>query len=529
MAFDFRVFGSGQLDEQFVDWLVAERALDMALHYEKLWSYYHNEMREIAPVGMNTRGSESARPYRQTQEYGLPSRITGMNYRYYGGILGGTEVRGIERKEVVIENDIAWRIDTMVDFLFGKDTSIVSRAADPQRAQEIQQILEAVFSANGGATYFQQLALLGSIFGFVDVILRWGGMQGLTRSSDESKGSEEVGGEDEVPGGSFAGDRPKHFDEVLQRARHLMLEAIEAPRSLPILDTNDYRKLDFYVQHYWQQHNQLATDSSEVVTANRFGRQSGRQKETHNIEIIGPRVWQRYEDRELVTQGVNPLGVVPVVHIQNMPLPLRYEGQGDVEPLIPLQDELNTRLSDRASRITFQSFKMFLGKGIEGFEDRAVAPGRMWSTENPEAAIEEFGGDPGSPSEDTHINHIREALDKASGVASIAAGILKGRIGNLTSAVALKMTLMGVLSKTERKRKSYRQGIAELSRLILLALDRLGIYPNGEEEREIEIHWPSPLPENLMEKLQEAQLKKELGVPQEQILKELGYGGVNDE
>lgn len=226
---------------------------------------------------------------------------------------------------------------------------------------------------------------------------------------------------------------------------------------------------------------------------------------------------------------MNPLGVVPVVHIQNMPLPLRYEGQGDVEPLIPLQDELNTRLSDRASRITFQSFKMFLGKGIEGFEDRAVAPGRMWSTENPEAAIEEFGGDPGSPSEDTHINHIREALDKASGMASIAAGILKGRIGNLTSAVALKMTLMGVLSKTERKRKSYRQGIAEVSRLILLALDRLGIYPNEPEEREIEIHWPSPLPENLMEKLQEAQLKKELGVPQEQILKELGYSEIRGE
>ena len=139
MAFDFRVFGSGQLDEQFVDWLVAERALDMALHYEKLWSYYHNEIREIAPVGGSNRFCGSARPYRQTQEYGLPSRITGMNYSFYGGILGGSEVRGIERKEVVIENDIAWRIDTMVDFLFGKDISIVSCASDSQRAREIQQ------------------------------------------------------------------------------------------------------------------------------------------------------------------------------------------------------------------------------------------------------------------------------------------------------------------------------------------------------------------------------------------------------
>ncbi len=42
-----------------------------------------------------------------------------------------------------------------------------------------------------------------------------------------------------------------------------------------------------------------------------------------------------------------------------MPLPLSYEGLSDVEPLIPLQDELNTRLSDRANRVTYQAFNMF--------------------------------------------------------------------------------------------------------------------------------------------------------------------------
>ena len=84
-----------------------------------------------------------------------------------------------------------------------------------------------------------------------------------------------------------------------------------------------------------------------------------------------------------------------------------------------LQDELNTRLSDRANRVTLQSFKMYLGKGIEGFENRQVAPGRMWSTENPDAKIEEFGGDEGSPSEEAHLRNIRDALEKASGVGSV--------------------------------------------------------------------------------------------------------------
>ena len=42
---------------------------------------------------------------------------------------------------------------------------------------------------------------------------------------------------------------------------------------------------------------------------------------------------------------------------------------------------------------------MYLGKGIEGFEDRPISPGRMWYTDNPDASIEEFGGEAEAPSE----------------------------------------------------------------------------------------------------------------------------------
>jgi hypothetical protein len=206
-----------------------------------------------------------------------------------------------------------------------------------------------------------------------------------------------------------------------------------------------------------------------------------------------------------------------------MAQPFYYEGASDVEPLLPLQDELNTRLSDRASRITFQSFKMYLAKGIEGFESRPVSPGRMWYTDNPEATIEEFGGDSGTPSEDMHIAEIREAMDKASGVTPLVAGIIKGKVGNLTSAVALRLTLMGMLSKTERKRFAYGEGLRKIAEMVLKILDKANVYKTSNADRQIDIIFPSPLPENVMEKLKEAQIKKELGLPAEQVLRELGY------
>ncbi|MCK5270182.1 MAG: hypothetical protein KAJ46_05325, partial [Sedimentisphaerales bacterium] len=76
MAYDFSVFNENdhnerqKLDEEFVVWLVNEKALDVNLHFEKLWSYYRNEMREISTTAAGTgQVSETARPYRQSQEY----------------------------------------------------------------------------------------------------------------------------------------------------------------------------------------------------------------------------------------------------------------------------------------------------------------------------------------------------------------------------------------------------------------------------------------------------------------------------
>jgi hypothetical protein len=128
-----------------------------------------------------------------------------------------------------------------------------------------------------------------------------------------------------------------------------------------------------------------------------------------------------------------------------------------------------------------------------------------------------------TPSEGMHIAEIREALDKASGVTPVVAGVLKNKLGNLTSAVALRLTLMGMLSKNERKRFTYSDGLRRICRMVLSMLDTAGVYKTSEADREVDVVFSSPLPENVMEKLQEAQIKKELGVPTEQVLRELGY------
>ncbi|MGB2861858.1 MAG: phage portal protein [Sedimentisphaerales bacterium] len=513
MGFELNIFEDKSLQGDYLEWLVDTQSVDIQTHFGRLWDYYANPKVETTGAGATDRKvNESGRCYTQAQEYGLPARITGLMHTGRTGIFGARPVNQVQRKEVVIENDIAWRVNAAVDFLFGKPITFVSKSPDEPKSAEIQSILKALFAANGEIGFFQDMAVLGSVYGFVDCFVRPGDkiIERITSSSSQTLSADR----------RYAGS----LDDVLQFAQTIDLELIEAPRALPILEENDYKKIRYYVQHFGQKKNSLSRKNSFLARLLSSGTQAGDNRRVVNVtEITSADAWQRYEDKQLVAEGLMPWGFLPVVHIQNIAQPYYYEGISDVEPLIPLQDELNTRLSDRASRITFQSFKMYLGKGIEGFEDKPVAPGRMWYTDNPEASIEEFGGDNATPSEALHIAEIREAMDKVSAVTPLVAGVLKNKLGNLTSAVALRLTLMGMLSKNDRKLFTYSQGLRKICRMVLGILDTANIYKTDQADRDVEIIFPSPLPENTMEKLKEAQVKKELGVPTEQVLRELGY------
>ena len=507
MKLDFTNFRDPDLSEAFVEHLVRETSVGRALHFQRLWAYYRND---LTPLGegvpeaeRNADWAAGARPYYQAQEFGLPARITGRSHLGYGG--AGVPLPDIRRKEVVIENDIGWRVDTAVHFLAGKPVGIESLARQPEEARAIEAALRSVWDASGSPALWQEMALLGAVYGFVDLVIRV-----RPDSGDAAK----AGGHREG-GGEAASD----LAPALRAGQTLAVDAIEAPRILPVLDEADARRLRYWIQTYRRQTNRVAGAS---LFSRLLGR-AARLEEVEVLEIVGPTWWQQYEDGVLAAEGENFLGRVPVVHIQNFAHPASYDGAGEVEPLIPIQDELNTRLSDRANRVTFQSFKMYLGKGIDGFEDRPIAPGRMWATDNPDATIEAFGGDAESPGETAHIAELREAMDKTSGVTPLAAGLLRDSLGNLTSATALRVVLAGTLARTERKRITYGAGIVAANRIILEALDHFGILRTDPLDRQTRLHWPSPLPEDLAAKLAEAKAKRDLGVPAETVLRELGY------
>ena len=465
--------------------------------HEKLWAYYRNPIELVRSSGIA--GTSPSRGwYRSAQEVGLPSRIVGS-----GGQPGLGGERG--RREVVIENDIGWRVGAMVDFMFGSPIRIESLARDESTRKKIEGVLERVWEGSGGIAMLQDMATLGHVFGHVDLLVR----------VDEE---------------NLVGSRPWDADQWVS------IEPIDARRGAAVLSEHDYREIEGYGVFVART---VAGEEKPERPGSRRGwldrlrsgdRGEGAPGDQRNAgvggEVFTREGWARFVDDELVDSGRWSLmpGVVPVVHIQNMSQPFVYSGIGEVEALVGLQDELNTRLSDRASRVTMQSFKMYLAQGIEGFGGGRVGPGVVWSTDNPEASITSFGGDASSPSEEAHIGEIREAMDKISGVPPLAGGVVRAKLGNLSSANALRITLMSMIAKTMRKRVSYGRGIERASVMVLDALDAAGVLGTGVRDRGVRVVWGA------LPVVDEASLvaagrgKVELGVDKGRVIDELGYG-----
>ncbi len=510
MGFQLTPFRDIPLDDDLLELLIEEHETETLGRLSRLWNYYRNPLSEPDEQG-RTRGASG-------QRVGLPRRLTHppLDVMTATGSFTGS-------REVVIENDIAWRIHTLVDFMFPSPPRLISRAADPKRRAEIEMLMGAIIEANGGTMLWQDAALLGSVFGQVDFLVSCDGLRALAGMKNNTERAGGAGRPGNAP------SKPSFTEKAARIASLISIETVEAPRAIPLLNPRDYRKIDAYILHYEQPVHGVepAGMLGKIGRLLRTGKRGtggvGDRATVTVTEILSKTHRQRYEDEQLVAETINRLGRIPVVHIQNLSQPLRYAGLSEVEPLVALQDELNTRLSDRANRVTMQSFRMWLGKGVDGFLDRPVGPGQMWLTDNPAATIESFGGDASSPSEEAHITELRAALDKASGVNPAAAGHLQNRVGNLTSENALRVSLMGTVAKTKRKRVTYGAGIRQLCDLILQGLDAYGVYRTDPQERGVDVVWADPMPPDETRRIQDALAKAELGIPKALLRKELGY------
>ncbi|MGE3273371.1 MAG: phage portal protein, partial [Chloroflexota bacterium] len=208
----------------------------------------------------------------------------------------------------------------------------------------------------------------------------------------------------------------------------------------------------------------------------------------HELEVI---VGQRTTRR-----GANPYGFIPFVHVPNLPLANDSWGQSDLVDVIPINREINERVSDQADVIRFHADPPIVFRGVTDHADLAVGPGTVWDIpSDADVKLLEWQGQAVSVGE--HIERLYRTLYEVTETPRAAFG----DSGRLLSGVALETELRPIVQRTLRKRAWWTRALRRRSGMVLDLARQFGVgRPAGAlrmvDDHRVRVLWPPMLPKD---------------------------------
>jgi Phage portal protein, SPP1 Gp6-like/Domain of unknown function (DUF4055) len=191
-----------------------------------------------------------------------------------------------------------------------------------------------------------------------------------------------------------------------------------------------------------------------------------------------------------VQAGPNPYGVIPFVHVPNLPGPNEFWGRSDLVDVIPLNRELDERMSDQADVIRYHADPPVVFRGVESHDSLTVGPGTVWDLpRDADVKLLEWQGQPVAVQE--HINLVLRALYETAETPRTAFG----DSGRLLSGVALETELRPLIQRTLRKRIVWSAALRRRARLIWRIAEQVGLLaPGSTAGLRPRVIWPSMMP-----------------------------------
>lgn len=258
-------------------------------------------------------------------------------------------------------------------------------------------------------------------------------------------------------------------------------------------------------------------------------------------ELITDEGIEEYVNDELIDSRPNPLGTIPVIHIPNVPVSGSPWGLSDLQDVTSLNREYNEKATDISDIINYHAAPVTVITGAKASQ-LEKGPKKVWGGLPKEAQVFnlELGGNLAAPLE--YLQVIKTAMHEMTGVPETALGQVQP-ISN-TSGVALAIQFQPMMNRYTLKKTSYGTGIKRINELIMLTLaikepQSLIYNPTYDTELKPEqageldpadpltyqsdVHWPPPLPVDILVKLNEEQMKMALGLQSKTgALRELG-------
>lgn len=237
---------------------------------------------------------------------------------------------------------------------------------------------------------------------------------------------------------------------------------------------------------------------------------------THNADgsIKTPARVRKFKDKDLLSDKVNPLGEIPIVHIPNYPLSGEFYGLSDLVDSAELNRELNEKVTDVSDIINYHSSPVTIVTGAK-VKDLERGANRMWGLpDGAQVTNLQLSGD--LEAANTHITSLKQTMHELTGVPEQALGKLQA-ISN-TSAVALAIQYLPMMEKRDIKVLTYGMGIRMINRLFMkvtaLGDPKFGAKFDGLKGNKYrnDVKFADPLPQDESIELEKARARLDLGL-----------------
>lgn len=219
-----------------------------------------------------------------------------------------------------------------------------------------------------------------------------------------------------------------------------------------------------------------------------------------------------YEGQNEVDHMDNPYGFIPFVQIKNFPIAGRTRGVGDLDDIIPLNVELNTKQSDVSEVIDYHSAPITLvyGAKIGNLEKGA---NKVWGGLPKDAKVENLSLQGDLIASNNYVQTVKTAMCEIAGIPETVLGGAKA-ISN-TSGVALQYMNLPLIERTRVKRQCSQKGIQQINKMILFIGLAEGLIekPNDISMKDFvfnEVEIPDTLPKDELIELQ--RIREEMGL-----------------
>ena len=248
-------------------------------------------------------------------------------------------------------------------------------------------------------------------------------------------------------------------------------------------------------------------------------------------EILTDDIVEEYLNDELIDSRPNPIGIIPVVHIPNMPVSGSPWGISDCQDIISINRQFNEISTDVADIINYHAAPVTVITGAKASQLEKGAK-KVWAGLPKDASVFNLeGGGSGLQWALQYLETLKRTMHEMIGIPETALGQLQP-ISN-TSGVALSIQFQPLMNRWTQKVAQYSDGLQRINELILLTLatsepDALVWNPGEDMPLEPDqvpvldlqdpitfqtvVTFPPPLPLDKLVVLNEIQAKMSLGL-----------------